>query len=174
MVTCFSSVHTKALVFSLHLAEANLVRKILHLTASTCTILLHNLLHFAPNDSGAIVQNGTVEVLEDVSGEGNDPADEPIPVKLGHRRCAKIGSKKCGVEWELHLYCCQFVLLKMSSVLHKSRNKIGNTRKFSRRFFGFFWIFVHGELLRVTKPYFSSVHKLMPCICEPTANLRSK
>ena len=107
MVTCFSSVHTKALAFSLHLAEANLVRKILHMTASTCIILLHNLLHFAPNDSGAIVQNGTVEVLEDVNGEGNDPADddigdEPIPVKLGHGRHAKIGSKKYGVEWELH------------------------------------------------------------------------
>ena len=41
-------------------------------------------------------------MLEDVNGEGNDPADEPIPVKLGHGRHAKIGSKKYGVEWELH------------------------------------------------------------------------
>ena len=46
-------------------------------------------------------------MLEDVNGEGNDPADddigdEPIPVKLGHGCHAKIGSKKYGVEWELH------------------------------------------------------------------------
>ena len=86
MVTCFSSVHTKALVFSLHLAEGNLLGKILHSTTSTGTILLHNLLHFTLNDNSAIVQNGTAEVLEDVNGEGNDSADDaigdgPIPVR---------------------------------------------------------------------------------------------
>ena len=69
------------------------------LTTSTCTILLLNLLHFTLNDSSAIVQNGTVEVLKDANGEGNDPADddigdELIPVKLGHRCHAKSGSKK--------------------------------------------------------------------------------
>ena len=58
-------------------------------------------------NSSAIVQNGTMEVLKDVNGEGNDPAnydigDEPIPVKLGHGHCTKVGSKKYGVEWELH------------------------------------------------------------------------
>lgn len=62
---------------------------------------------FALDGSGAIVRNGTAEVLEDVNGEGNDPADddiddEPVPVTLGRGRRAKIGSKKYGVEWELH------------------------------------------------------------------------
>ena len=47
------------------------------------------------------------KMLEDVNGEGNDSADDaigdgPIPVKLGHGHHAKIGSKKYGVEWELH------------------------------------------------------------------------
>ena len=58
---------------------------------------------FALNGSSTIVWNGTAEVLKDVDGEGNDPADddiddEPVPVTLscGHR--AKIGSKKYGVE----------------------------------------------------------------------------
>ena len=46
-------------------------------------------------------------MLEDVDGEGNDPTDddiddEPVPVTLGCRCRAKIGSKKYGVEWELH------------------------------------------------------------------------
>ena len=57
---------------------------------------------FALDGSGTIVRNGTTEVLEDVDGEGNDPADEPVPVTLGRGRRAKIGSKKYGVEWELH------------------------------------------------------------------------
>ena len=62
---------------------------------------------FALDGSGTIVQNGTAEVLEDVDGEGNDPADddiddEPVPVTLGRGHRAKIGSKKYGVEWELH------------------------------------------------------------------------
>ena len=55
----------------------------------------------------AIVQNGTAEMLKDVNGEGNDPADddigdEPVPVTLSRRCHAKIGSNKYGVEWELH------------------------------------------------------------------------
>ena len=62
---------------------------------------------FALDGSGTIVWNGTTEVLEDVDGEGNDPTDddiddEPVPVTLGRGRRAKIGSKKYGVEWELH------------------------------------------------------------------------
>ena len=62
---------------------------------------------FALDGSSTIVRNGTVEVLEDVDGEGNDPTDDDIndelvPVTLGRRRRAKIGSKKYGVEWELH------------------------------------------------------------------------
>ena len=62
---------------------------------------------FALDGSSTIVQNGTMEVLKDVDGEGNDPADddindESVPVTLGRGRRAKIGSKKYGVEWELH------------------------------------------------------------------------
>ena len=52
---------------------------------------------FALDGSSTIVWNGTTEVLEDVDGEGNDPADDDIddelvPVTLGRRHH----------EWELH------------------------------------------------------------------------
>ena len=33
---------------------------------------------FALDGSGTIVRNGTAEVLEDVDGEGNDPADDDM------------------------------------------------------------------------------------------------
>ena len=45
--------------------------------------------------------------LEDVNGGDNDSTDDDmgyklVPVTLSHGHCAKIGSKRYRVEWELH------------------------------------------------------------------------
>ena len=99
MVTCFSSVHTKALVFlqrPIYLGKfyIRLLQPVPFFS------IIFSILH-------SMIAVQLFKMLEDVNGEGNDSADDaigdgPIPVKLGHGHHAKIGSKKYGVEWELH------------------------------------------------------------------------